>query len=70
MITIDDAIALVNENKRCLCLDCEAAKVLVKEIFDLRERLRITESVRDDARASSQRYLEEMRALKAKVNTQ
>lgn len=72
MMTVDDAIALATEpsRKKCGCLDCEAAKILVKEIFELRERLRIAESVRDDARASSQRYLDEMRELKAKVNSQ
>ena len=67
MITVDDAITLVGESRKCACLDCEAAKVLVKEIFELRERVRIAESVRDDARRVSQQYLDEKRELQAQL---
>ena len=67
-MTIDEAIALASEtirNNRCDCLDCQAIKLLMNEIWNLNERLRIAESVRDDARSASQRYLDEMRAMKA-----
>jgi hypothetical protein len=42
-MTVDDAIALIGENRKCKCLDCEAARVLVKEIVELRERARIAD---------------------------
>lgn len=67
-MTVDEAIALASETgKKCDCIDCQAFKVLVKEVFDLRERVRIADSVRDDARRVSQKYLDEKRELQAEL---
>ena len=45
-----------------------ANALLLAEIDRLRERLRIAEAVRDDARAASQRYLDEKRAAQGDAN--
>jgi len=69
-MTVEEAIALVSEtirNKKCDCLDCQAAKILMNEIWNLNERLRVAEAVRDDARRASQRYLDEKREFQAEV---
>jgi len=70
-MTVEEAIALASEtirNKKCDCLDCQAIKLLMNEIWNLNEKVRIAESVRDDARSASQRYLDEKRALAAELN--
>lgn len=61
-----EALAFIQEacSKKCNCLDCMAQRVLLKELDNLRERLRIAEAVRDDARAASQKYLDEMRKIR------
>jgi hypothetical protein len=67
-MTVDEAIAMASETgKKCECLDCAAFRVLIKEVYDLRERVRIADSVRDDARRVSQQYLDEKRELQAQL---
>ena len=69
-MTLEEAVALASEtirNGKCDCLDCQAIKLLMNEIWNLHEKVRIAESVRDDARRVSQQYLDEKRELQAQL---